>query len=316
MADREGAAENSAPDVGQTVVSWIADADLRELLRKRLQLGVPRVTLGMPRVFARGGAELLVGPRTCVWWERPAGGRVAGAFVRNEQAAALVDRVLGGPGRAGVAGRSGNLSDGEQGVLAYFVARCGAALAAFRVLDVVTTDASALGEAWLEALCWPLRVEWDELSLELVLLSHDELFVSKLSVDMLVPDTLHGKALVGLQAGDLLVSDSWPLLATTRGLEALVELHVHGLGERLAAALEGDSLRVLRVLSTSSKHATTLQLGSLALSLRQLAELAGGAPYSLAPQVIDTAILQVDEQAVARGRLVRHQGGVALRVGG
>lgn len=318
MADREGATANNVPDLGRAITSQVAHVDLREALRKQLQLGALHARVGWPRAAQSAEAGLalqrgqLFGGRTCVQLEALPSGAACAVLLHNDQASALVDRVLGGPGKLGVAGKAGALSDAECGVLAYFAARCGAALQRFRVLDVGAVEdalAEPLGRA---VLTWPVRLTSQELTLDLTLLLTSELPAGKYRVDVLVCDGLDESALVGLREGDLLVSEQWPILATTRGLEASVELRVSGCEERLTAVLQGDLLRVRGVTQRAGGKQAELVLGSLELTFAELAALASGEARSLS--VNATAVLWLGEQAVVRGTLVHYQRAVALRV--
>jgi hypothetical protein len=232
-----------------------------------------------------------------------------------EQALDLVDRVLGGNGRSTLPGRAGLPSDAECGVLAYLAARCVRACDAdLRVQDVRCEPRARTSDA--TALLWPLRVTAeDDLKLDIKLIFADAASYPRAPVAarLALIDQLDEAALQALEVGDLLVSDDWSLYATSSGMSGLLELCIAGSDERALVSLEGDALRLVPRMPRARKgHTAELVLARLPLSIADLAQLMDGASLPCPP--LAYAALETQGREVARGRLMRFRGQLALEV--
>jgi hypothetical protein len=184
-----------------------------------------------------------------------------------DQAAGLLDRVLGGSGQSGVAGVAGTLSEAECGVLAHLAAQvCSACSAAWTVRDVFCADAARLLALCEQGALWPLRIAASTesetaradarpprasprqgsadlvLDAKLLFAVAEDCPAGRYALALSVQDALAPEALTGLEVGDLLASDAWPLTLSARGLEGVVTL---GVGQCRRARLRG-ALRIAR----------------------------------------------------------------------
>lgn len=306
--------------LGHALSSALEQADLREVLRKSVQIGALTGTVALPRqiVAAGGSGRALHGLQLVVDF---VGGPVPGSqpfalVLPVEQAAGLVDRLLGGTGQLGIAASVGALAEAECGVLAYLAARCCAALGTGqRVADVSCATGEALAARWPRAILWPMRMANAELTLDLYALFAEPASCPAQAIELtvLVSDELAREALAELQVGDLLVSDCWLLSATTRGLEGTVELRIGGCDERLRGVLAGDRLSVLdgRLATPSSAE---LRLATLTVSFAQLAALVSGCELRLEADALDASVLYLAGEPVLTGCLVQYASGVGLQV--
>jgi hypothetical protein len=232
-----------------------------------------------------------------------------------EQAAELVERVLGGTGRGLVPSRAGLPSAAECGVLAYFAARCVRACGVDLRVQDVTCDAISADLA--PAILWPVRIVAENaLKLDLKLVFANEAYCPKqpLSAKLSLVDTLEPEQLHGLEPGDLLTSDQWSLHSTLAGMSGLLELSVAGSSERALVALEGDALRLAPgPLAARAHHSAELVVAALSLRFSELADLLAG-ENSICPTLRE-ASLEAHGEVVARGRLVHFMGQLALEVG-
>src|SRR5512139_3929164 len=127
MPHLEAPVESSLPPAHAALAAFLPWLELRELLRKTLQIGDVSSALGWPRAL---GPELVrrwfSGPQVLCTLshesdlEQP----LAHVALPVDQAVALVDVCLGGAGRPSFASQAGVPSDAECGVLAYLAARC------------------------------------------------------------------------------------------------------------------------------------------------------------------------------------------------
>jgi hypothetical protein len=307
--------ESSLPELGSALRAQLAHPALLEFLRRSLQIRELGCAFGLPRrLSARAFQRWLAAPhvRVALADRTQFDGTFCEVALPPEQAVELVDRVLGGSGRAGVPGKVGLPTAAECGVLAYFAARCARACEADLRVQDVHCQASALDPA--EAVVWPLRItarEAFELDLKLIFASRERCPLGPLSARIALLDTLEGELMV--EVGDLLVSDQWALHATSAGPSGLLELTIAGSSERALLALDGGVLRVAQGEPRPPKGNTAeLAIATFGLSFGQLAELLDG--ESMPCPALDEATLLRRGRPVARGRLVRFQGQVALEV--
>jgi hypothetical protein len=303
--------------LGNALAALLEQADLREVLRKSAQIVGLRGSLALPRQIANvsGAQSPLHGLQAVV---ELVGGATSASHgfalaLPVEQAAALVDRLLGGPGVVGIASKVGALSDAECGVLAYLASRCCvASRAQLRVADVHCQSATQLAARWPNGVGWAVRLESPELAFDACALFADAVSCAaeELTLELLVRDELSADALAPLEPGDLLLSDRWPLTATTRGLEGLVELHVPGCQERLVGQLQGETLRTTGRRATA--HGAELLLGTVRVELAQLSALCSGGELRLGPNWLQRAVLRVEGRPVLAGQLVQYAGSIGL----
>jgi hypothetical protein len=307
--------ESSLPELGSALRAQLAHAALLEFLRRNLQIRELGCAFGLPRrLSARVFQRWLGAPHVRIALGSRAlfDGTFCEIALPPEQAVELVDRVLGGNGRAAMPGRVGLPTAAECGVLAYFAARCARACQADLRIQDVRCETSAPDPA--EAVVWPLRITAPdalELDLKLIFASREHCPVGTLAARIALVDTLDGELV--LEAGDLLVSDQWALHGTSAGPSGLLELSVAGSSERALLALEGGALRLAQGAPRQPKGNTAeLAIATFDLSFGQLAELLDG--ESLPCPALDEATLLRRGRPVARGRLVRFQGQLALEV--
>jgi hypothetical protein len=317
MPHPEAPVESSLPQLGSAFRAAIAHPAVTEFVRRSLQIREPACALGLPR---RVSPHVLTrwpsGPHVRVKLGRGAQFDATSCEVAlpGEQAVELVDRILGGTGRGLAASKVGLPSAAECGVLAYFAARCIRASGAdLRVQDVTLEPLSL---AATHAVLWPIRVAAsDDLKLDLKLIfpGTADCPQTPLSARLALADTLPEAQLMGLCAGDLLVGEAWSLHSTTAGMSGLLELSVPGSAERAQIALEGGLLRHTRgALTARTSQTAELVIAELTLGFAELADLLGEACIPC-PE-LGQAALEIRGSVVARGRLVRFLGQLALEV--
>jgi hypothetical protein len=262
------------PDLGRVLVSWLEHADLCEVLRKRAQVVGLRAQVALPR--------RATGETTSRWLSgvhvlcelvntKRFGAHVFFLALPADQAAGLLDRVLGGSGRTGIAGVAGALSDTECGVLAHLAAQaCAACSDALAVRDVFCADAGTLRALCADGAIWPLRIAGSPardgvrvdpqpprsppqeqagdllLDVKLLFRAAADCPAGRYPLAISLTDDVAPETLAALEIGDLLASDAWPLTLTARGLEGMVALSVAGSSERAAAVLCGSRLTGVR----------------------------------------------------------------------
>ena len=218
MPDPEAPVESrNAPDA---IAARIALADLNELLRKTLQLSGVRLAAGLPRRLSPEiAARWFAGPHVLLALSSRAHFDALAGFAALpvEQALALVDRALGGPGKGYVAGPAGAPSEAECGVLAYLAARCVRICApSLRVRDVRVGSTDDLAP-WLErAVLWPVQAALAnalELDLKLVFVGQKHLPPGSQRVRLCVREASDGASLEELCSGDLLVFETSAIYA-------------------------------------------------------------------------------------------------------
>jgi hypothetical protein len=332
MPQLDASAFPALPDLGSVLTSWIEHADLCEVLRKRAQVVGLVGAVALPR---RGTSETasrwLAGTHVvCEIVSRARfGARAFYLALPVDQAAGLLDRVLGGGGQAGVAAALGALSDAECGVLAHLAAHaCAACGDAWAVRDVFCADAGRLIKLCAGGAFWPVRLTAHDLAEDARGRVREQIFDAKIVFDtaadcpqdrhalaVSIYDELALDALDALEVGDLLASDAWPLTASIRGLEGRVELSVKGLAERAAATLSGGLIEVTGAIQARSPMSRAeLRLGEILLTFWELSGLATDRRIQLPGADLSAATLHVDGEARAAGSLVRVRGTVALRV--
>lgn len=349
MSPFDTSAIQMLPELGRVVLSWLEHDDLCELLRKRAQVVDLRAQLALPRHAAdENSSRWLSGTHVlCELASRERfGARACFIALPVDQAACLLDRVLGGSGQPGVAAAAGALSDAECGVLAHLAAQaCAACGGALAVRDVFCGDAEKLRGLCADGALWPLRVAASpmretpradaapaggDLAFDVKLLfgAAADCPAGRYAVALALHDAVAREALEALEPGDLLTSDTWPLTFTARGLEGSVALGVRGISERAAVALCGARVlggRAQVPRETPARAAdlhhpaggavlAELRLCELGLGFWELAELAGGGSVELPERNPREATLYVEGQPYAAGPLVRLHGAVALRI--
>ncbi|MET0282905.1 MAG: hypothetical protein ABW352_00485 [Polyangiales bacterium] len=223
--------------------------------------------------------------------------------ISGEHAARWVDRALGGNGDSGLAARSGSLSEGECGVLAYLASRVCRELASFQVLDVRPApkiDACVLWPITLESALGPVALT--------------AALAPGLAESLLVPHRLtvsvFDRAPSALHAGEVWISDRWNLSSASDGLAGEVQLSVEGCTSPLSAIVSAGQLRAQGPSST--RDDIELVLAQEPTQFAQLARIAAGerAPFALA----DTVELRRESQAIARGELISWRGAIGVRI--
>jgi len=315
MPYTEPPVESSLPELGSALRAQLARPELLEFLRRSLQIRELGCAFGLPRrLSARTFRRWLAAPHVRV--TLASGALFDGTFceiaVPPEQAVELVDRVLGGSGRAAVPGKVGLPTGAECGVLAYFAARCARACQADLRVQDVSCESSPPDPA--EAVVWPLRLSATdafELDLKLIFANRTHCPRDTLSARIALVDTLEGE--LALEPGDLLISDQWALHSTSAGLSGLLELSVAGSSERTPLVLDGGTLRVAEGAPRPPQGNTAeLAIATFGVGFAQLAELLDGEGVACPP--LAEATLLRRGRLVARGRLVRFQGQLALEV--
>lgn len=200
-------------------------------------------------------------------------------------------------------------------MLAYLAARCVRACDAdLRVQDVSCEPAAPTSDG--SALLWPLRITGEgdlKLDIKLIFAHAANYPQAPIAARLALIDQLDDGALSPLEAGDLLVSDDWSLYSTSSGMSGLLELCIPGSDERVLVSLEREALRLAASAPPARKgQAAALILARLPLSVSELAQLMDGASLPCPP--LTHATLETRGREVARGRLVRFQGQLALEV--
>ncbi len=307
--------ESSLPELGSALRAQLARPELLEFLRRSLQIRELGCAFGLPRRLSPRVLRRWLGtPHVRI--TLASGADFDGTFCEialpPEQAVELVDRVLGGSGRAAVPGKVGLPTAAECGVLAYFAARCARACEADLRIQDVCCEGGLPDPA--EAVVWPLRISAGdafELDLKLIFVSRTRCPQDTLSARIALVDTLEGE--LALEPGDLLTSDRWALHATSAGPSGLLELSVAGSSERALLVLDGGTLRVAQgEPRPPHSNAAELAIATFGVSFAQLAELLDGEGLACPP--LAEATLLRRGRLVARGRLVRFQGQLALEV--
>lgn len=296
-------------------------AELREALRKILQLSQISCAFGLPRrVASATDTASFSGPHVVLTLSDDTHFERLSALVALPagQALALVDRCLGGPGTASAVSMATAPTEAECGVLAYLAARCVRICAPTLRLRDVTVERHLPTHGWAaHAVLWPMRVVLGaqlELELTLILSEGWPLLARETTARLVISDELEAGLLDGLHSGDLLLLDGWPCTFTAQGLSGILELTAEGYSEPLRVALEGEALRALP--SPSARARTTparLVVHAMRLSFRELAALCS-AERSWCVPALQRAELEVDGQPAASGELVRYGGALALRV--
>jgi hypothetical protein len=283
MPPFDASAAQTLPDLGRVLVSWLEHADLCEVLRKRAQVVVLRAQVALPRrATSDTASRWLSGTHVlCEFVSRKRfGARAFFLALPADQAAGLLDRVLGGSGRTGVAGATGALSDTECGVLAHLAAQaCAACSEALAVRDVFCADAERSRALCADGAIWPLRIaaspardvartdpqaprgqmreEAGDLVLDVKLLfgAAADCPAGRYPLAISLTEDVAPETLAALEVGDLLASDAWPLTLTARGLEGMVALSVAGVSEHAAAVLCGSHLAGVQAAAARGRNA-------------------------------------------------------------
>lgn len=317
MPHSEAFVESSLPQLGSALRAAIAHPGLTDFVRRSVQIRALSCAIGLPR---RALAEVRTrwpgGPHVRIKLGR--GAQFDATFCEValpvEQAVELVDRILGGTGRGLSASSVGAPSQAECGVLAYFAARCLRAVGADLRVQDVTLEAVALERN--DTVLWPIRIAANDdfkLDLKLVFLSRADCPEAPLSAQLTLVDVVTESELVGLAAGDLLLSDAWSLHCTTAGMSGLLELCVAGSAERALVTLEADTLRHAEgAPAVRTERAAELIVAELTLGFAELAELLGEGRIRCPP--LERGSLALRGNVVARGRLRRYRGQLALEV--
>lgn len=307
--------ESSLPELGSALRAQLAHPALLELLRSSLQVREIGCAFGLPRrLSARVSQRWLGAPHVRIALGSRARFDAAACEIAMppEQAVAIVDRVLGGNGRASVPGKVGMPTPAECGVLAYFAARCARSCDVDLRVQDVRCDIKVVDPP--ESVVWPLRLTTGnavELDLKLIFPSRAACPPGTLSARIALVDTLEEQPV--LEAGDLLVSDHWAMHATSSGPSGLLELSVAGSSERALLALESGALRLAqREPRPPNGNTAELAVATFGLSFEQLAGLLDGESMPC-PELTEATLLRRG-RLVARGRLVRFQGQLALEV--
>lgn len=361
MPPFDASAAQTLPDLGRVLASWLEHADLCEVLRKRAQVVRLRAQAALPRrATSDTTSRWLSGVHVlCEFVSRERfGARQFFLALPVDQAAGLLDRILGGSGRSGVPGAAGALSDAECGVLAHLAAQaCSAYSDALAVRDVFCADAGKLRALCADGAIWPLRIaaspardagradppardqareEAGDLVLDVKALfgAADDCPAGCYPLTVSMLDELAPETLAALEVGDLLVSETWPLTLTARGLEGMVALSVAGISEHATAVLCGPRLAGVQTPARRDRDAAPgapsderetqrnaghearaeLRLYELALGFWQLAELVCGGSLELPGDGPREATLHVAGQRHAVGSLMQLRGAIALRV--
>jgi hypothetical protein len=323
MPHREPPVESGSSPAHDPLATFVPWLELREVLRHTLQIEADvSSALGWPRAIGDGvAARWFSGPQVLCTFshagdeEQP----LAHLALPVDQAVALVDLCLGGPGRPSVACAAGSPSEAECGVLAYLAARCVRICAApLRLRDVAARRSAELASWPDDHWLWPLRLKLGaQLELEpcLILAAAAPLAQQRVTARVALRDELEPGALAALRGGDLLLCEAWPGQFTHAGLSGCCELSVPALQASLPIALEAGQVRLLREASPAQRPGRArLVLGEVTASLIELAQLASG-QRALPVSALERAQLELDGAIVASGKLVRYGGALALEVG-
>jgi hypothetical protein len=287
-------------------------------LAQRLWGGpVQQLEMGMPR-YDEGGAARFVRPDdVAVELVRVPqdGARRAFVLLPRREAARMVDFTLGGDGRLEhVLG----LRESELGVLGYLAARVCAELGlAFEVCDVGPAHIARFPSepTWV---VWPLVLHTPLGALDLrIVLSEAEAraLPHRFELGVLLHDRVDADVARTLAPGDLLVSDSWALTVTTRGLQGPVTVQVSGCAHDLTAHLSDGMLHVTGApVSPREAPCVEVRLARLGLPLHALAAALGGCPWPLSEVPSESVLLSLDGEPWAEGALVVYRGAVGVRV--
>lgn len=317
MPHPEALVESSLPQLGSALRAAIAQPGLTDFVRRSVQIRALSCAIGLPRHAApEVRARWLNGPHVRIKLGR--GAQFDATFCEvalpAEQAVELVDRILGGTGRGLSASKAGAPSQAECGVLAYFAARCLRASGADLRVQDVTLEPIALDGP--EAVLWPIRIgagDDFQLALKIVFLSRADCPETGLSARLALVDVLPDTQLDALRPGDLLLGEAWSLHSTAGGLSGRLELCVAGSAERALIALEGGTLqRVEGMPPVRNAQSAELMVAELTLGFAELAQLLGAG--RIACPALERAQLELRGRVVARGRLVRFRGQLALVV--
>lgn len=322
MPDLEAPVESS--HAANALSARIPLADLNELFRKTLQLSKLALIPGLPRrISPESATRWFSGPHVLVALTRTTSFDALTGFVAVpvEQALAVVDRALGGPGQGYQAGPSGAPNEAECGVLAYLAARCVQLCAPdLRVSDVGVRPAGALLQALEEALLWPLQVTLADalrIDLKVVFATGAQATKETHLVRLGLRESSSELALRDVRPGDLLVFDGVPFTLTARGPCAMLELEAEGFEERIAIAVTGTALSARLgsgMRQRPEENSVTVVIHECRLALDQLAQLCAGMPFSFSDLWNGSAQLVTRGRCVADGTLVRYAGSLALLV--
>lgn len=320
MPHLEAPVEASLPTVGDPLAGFLPWLELRDVLRKTLQIGEVSSALGWPRLLdAEIAQRTFAGPHvvcTFAGGDDFEGARLF-ALLPTDQAVALADLCLGGDGRPSVPGPAGVPHDAECGVLAYLAGRCVRICApSLRLSDVSVGRVAALLEPNQALLRWPMRLKLGqalELQLSLLVGLHTELGQRRMRASVAIRDELDA-GLAALAPGDLLLCEAWPGSFTATGLAGCVELSVAELQEPLRVALEAGQVRALRESGgVARKGQARLILAELEASFAELAELAADR-RALALPALGPGRVEHAGHTIAQGTLVRYGGALGLEV--
>ena len=321
MPHLEAPVESSLSQAHDPLAAFLPWLELRDVLRKTAQIDEVSSALGWPRALDAGLVQRWFSGPHVVCTLAHASDLDAGLTwltLPADQAVALVDLCLGGPGKPSVACQAGAPNEAECGVLAYLASRCVRICApALRLRDVAARRASELASWPNDTWLWPLRLQLGrETSLELALVAsaHGRLAQHPLVAQLSLAEDLDASALSALMPGDLLVWESWPAQFTHTGLRGALDLVVPTLQASLRVALEAGHVRVLREPAAPQRRTRArLVLGEVRASLLELARLASDV-HALPVEAAQPARLELDGAPLARGKLVRHGGALALEI--
>lgn len=308
------------PAIARRLSEFATNPALRALCRTLVGGHYERVRVGLPRLvdpakaahFFRGPDVLLelgYGPSD--------GPHALGVVLSSASAAALVDRLLGGPGANMPPGA---LRDAECGVLAYGAARVLTAVAPHvALIDVRNEPQQALIERAANHILWPLLLDGQAPPLELrVLLSRAaaRALPFTFTLELSLFDSVVVSALDDLTDGAVLVSDTWDLTVTSRGLSGGVHVFVPDANARFLAALEGGVVYLPAGNSHDEPDAGQLRvtLAHRDVGLDELAMVASGAAPAFSNVAPREVLLTHGGRPLGRGELASHHGSVCVRL--
>jgi flagellar motor switch/type III secretory pathway protein FliN len=244
--------------------------------------------------------------------------------LRADVATCLVEALLGAKVSSRLASAAGQPSEAECGVLAYAAARLLASHgAAWIVRDVRRSSVAARLQESPRVL-WPVSVESSLGKLEATLWLSPALANSlggRHALEVLLHEQLREAS--ELTAGEVWLSDDWPLTNTTDGLLGPVTLRVPGCATMLGAQLSkhhvqlsADRLAPRKPSPDASGSRANVEvvIATRGVSLTELAELRSGSRCFVGEVGSQTVLLSIEGQPPARGELVIWRGALGVRI--
>jgi hypothetical protein len=310
------------PDAFEALHTLLDHEGVRAACSALLAGQYEQLTSTLPRlVSAESAADLLRGPATlAVLGRTPFALEELGLIFGHPGAHTLVDRVLGGGALSGERQTVPEpTSEGECGVLAYFIARLLAELSSGYVLrDVRAASRDELRAGSVGKLLWPLSLTGSLGGLELgVLLSREaaEALPVRFTLALALHDSVPAGLLDTLQPGDVLASDALSLLVATDGLHGSATLHVAGCAEPRSARISGSSARASHErASVPEGSALRLQLARREVTLWELGEIVAGSRPAFEGLTWDAVRLVHNERMVGDGELAVHRGALCVKL--